>query len=561
MASSVAVTEGPPATAIRLRRWTWLLPSFTLAAFFLPLLGLYGVGIPWLLTDSDTGWHIRMGEWILQHHSIPTQDLFSFTKAGESWIAWEWLSDVVMGWLHHSGGLAAVVIGGMAVLCFTALVVYRTTLSASGHHLAALSITMLAVFTSRIHWLARPHLVSLLMLACFHFVLTRSENETRRWLAILPPLTLLWVNLHPGFVLGILLLLIYALGTMSESLLKPDHASRLRQRARQYLAAAGSCAAASLLNPYGWRLHHHILEYLSSGFYFQHIEELQPVSFHSPLAAYFETTLILAIGAGFWSLRQRRFTDAIVLFSWAHLGLISVRNVPVFAILSAPSVARAIAEWVALARGSGGAIGRMTRAVEEVETGVVELRVANQKLRLYCAPLHAAVLAGLGIIFFGTRLRADAEFRRDLFPVAAVDGVTHLGTFGPVRLYSNWQWGGYLIYRLWPSIRVFNDGRTDFYGPEFTREGISVYTAAPNWQKVLEKYGIDAALLPVSCPLTSILRERHDWVVVYEDKVSVLFRRTQPLAVLDAYSDVGRSEGRERAEVQGGPLRNDCRLR
>ena len=145
--------------------------------------------------------------------------------------------------------------------------------------------------------------------------------------------------------------------------------------------------------------------------------------------------------------------------------------------------------------------------MEEVEAGIADLKGTNQKLRVCLTPLLlAAALVGVGIPFFGTRLKTDAEFRSDLFPVAAIDAVAHLETSSPVRLYSNWQWGGYLIYRLWPLIQVFNDGRTDFYGPEFTREGISVYTAAPNWQKVLEKYGIDAALLPVSCPLTSVLR-------------------------------------------------------
>ena len=68
-----------------------------------------------LLADGDTGWHIRTGEWILQYRSAPTVDLFSFTRPGEPWFAWEWLSDLVMALVHRSWGLAGVAaVGGFA---------------------------------------------------------------------------------------------------------------------------------------------------------------------------------------------------------------------------------------------------------------------------------------------------------------------------------------------------------------------------------------------------------------------------------------------------------------
>ena len=72
-------------------KWAWLLPSLSDAAFLIPVGVCFSCtpGVKELLSDSDTGWHIRTGEWILRNHQVPTRDLFSFTKNGQTWFAWE----------------------------------------------------------------------------------------------------------------------------------------------------------------------------------------------------------------------------------------------------------------------------------------------------------------------------------------------------------------------------------------------------------------------------------------------------------------------------------------
>src|SRR5215472_4261043 len=88
--------------------WISLLPSLSDLAFLIPILVLFWctTGVPWLLTDSDTGWHIRTGEWILKNHRIPATDLFSFMMFGQPWFAWEWLSDLAMAAIHSHFGLS-----------------------------------------------------------------------------------------------------------------------------------------------------------------------------------------------------------------------------------------------------------------------------------------------------------------------------------------------------------------------------------------------------------------------------------------------------------------------
>jgi hypothetical protein len=109
---------------------------------------------------------------------------------------------------------------------------------------------------------------------------------------------------------------------------------------------------------------------------------------------------------------------------------------------------------------------------------------------------------------------------------AAADAATFFAQneLGPrIRLYSSWQWGGYLIYRLWPTVHVFDDGRTDFYGPAFVEEGLRVWDACPDWAKILANHQVNSALLPIDSALGTVLRERPDWKLVYQDRVALLF--------------------------------------
>src|SRR4029077_7834551 len=98
-----------------------LLPSLKDFAFLMPIVFLFGRmdGVKTLLSDCDTGWHIRTGEWILAHGRVPTRDVFCFSKPAQPWFAWEWLSDVLFARLNAVGGLEAVVLLAILLLSIT----------------------------------------------------------------------------------------------------------------------------------------------------------------------------------------------------------------------------------------------------------------------------------------------------------------------------------------------------------------------------------------------------------------------------------------------------------
>jgi len=505
------------------------MPSLSDLAFLIPILVLFWctTGVGWLLTDSDTGWHIRTGEWILENGRVPTVDIFSFTRAGAPWFAWEWLSDVFMATAHRNGGLAAIVLVSLLLLGATSVCVYKSTVAESGRRLVAIVLTSLAMASSTIHWLARPHLVTPLLAAIFCWVLNRVESDKKpRLLVALAPLTILWVNLHGGFFVGIILLITYGIGAAVEELVQ-DSRHNAWVRGRKYFLTAGMCAIASLLNPYGYRLHVHVVQYLGASFYLKHVSEFQSIDFHLLTAAYFETLLVLAIAAALWHLGSGRLVHVMLLLSWSHLALFSARNIPIFAVVTAPSIGLAMREWLARAGSLWPSqwMGKLAGNLEELETGLRSIAATGDRKHWHLVPCFVVLLLAFLLGHPGRAKPLRAEFDRNRFPVDAAGILPQLGRGTTTRLYSGWQWGGYLIYRLWPSLSVFDDGRTDFYGPAFVEEGLRASEVAPDWESILARYRVNAALVPVDSALASVLRERRDWKPVYQDRVAVLYEK------------------------------------
>src|SRR6202142_2859029 len=169
-----------------------------------------------LLGDAGIGWRIRTGQEILATHAIPQVDSFSSTMAGRPWFAWEWLYDVLVGQLDATLGLNGVVWFTAVMIAAVFAWTLRLLIARGTNVLVAVLLVLLAASASTIHFLARPHVVSWLFTLAWFWILDSSERDgsgraTRR-LWLLPPLMLVWVNVHGGFVLGFVLLAIFWMG-------------------------------------------------------------------------------------------------------------------------------------------------------------------------------------------------------------------------------------------------------------------------------------------------------------------------------------------------------------
>jgi hypothetical protein len=215
----------------------------------------------------------------------------------------------------------------------------------------------------------------------------------------------------------------------------------------------------------------------------------------------------------------------------SHLALFSARNIPIFAVVTAPSIGLAMREWLDRAGSLWPTqwMGKLAGNLEELETGLRTIAKTGNRRHWHLLPCFTVLVLAFLLNHPGRIKALRPEFDRKRFPVDSARVLLQLDRSRTIRLYSSWQWGGYLIYSTWPSISVFNDGRTDFYGPAFVEDGLRAWEVAPDWNNILARYGVNAALLPVDSALASVLRERRDWKPVYQDQVAVLFEKIEDM--------------------------------
>ena len=166
-----------------------------------------------LLADPDSHWHITVGNWILQHGTVPTVDSYSYTFTGQPWIAKEWLSQVVLALAYDAGGWGAVAVLSAAAVGFAFALMMRLLLR-DIRPLPALLFTVAAAVMTAPHLLARPHVLAFPVMLIWVSGLVRAVEERRAPRPVLLLAMLAWANLHGGFTLGLLLCGAFALEAM-----------------------------------------------------------------------------------------------------------------------------------------------------------------------------------------------------------------------------------------------------------------------------------------------------------------------------------------------------------
>jgi hypothetical protein len=468
-----------------------------------------------LLSDGDTGWHIRAGEWMLQNSRVPHQDLFSFTRPTEPWFAWEWGADILFALLHQWGGLSLLAFFCGFVLIGTSILSLRWMIWRGASVLVAFPLMMLAVGGSTMHYLARPHVFTLLFLVLQLWLLDseRRNPSARIWLMV--PLTLLWTNLHGGWPA----LFVFFGIQIAVRLYYGDPVWR------KELLVGTVCALTTLINPYGYLLHQHIFGYLQSNWIRDAVDEFQSPKFRAENLLQFEVVLLAGIAAA-WGRAARGasgLTEALSVWLWAHLALGAVRHAPIFILAAVPVIASELtllleAKWAGLRKSSTLSVFR------DLD---LDLRPKFASISLWSLFLPVAVWAL-------NPQKAPSDFPEKLFPVAATKAIST--TLEQSRILTSDQWGDYLLYRLWPKLRVFIDGRSDFYGPVLGQEYLEIVNSTPKARQHLDKYGINLVLLPAKSDLGGQLSRDQDWQLIHSDAVSVAYSR-RPLAASRAKSE------------------------
>jgi hypothetical protein len=489
------------------KSWTKrLLPSPVELIFILIFLRLvFSSGI--LLIDGDTGYHIRAGDFILKSFSIPKYDIFSLWMPPLPWTAHEWLSEVVMSLVHRYSGLTGIVIFFALIIAMTYVLLFKMLRESTSDILLALLLAATAAICSSLHWLARPHIFSLALTVLWYSILNRFQYQGRQQLYLLPALTLVWVNLHAGYIFGLLLLLLYAAGNLAawcfaERLKAEQHVDKIKSLATVLIV----CLAVSLLNPQGYRMLIFPFALTADTFIMDHVREFLSPDFHKPLP--FKYLLLASIGLFAFSRATLNWIELGLVSLVTYMALYSARYIPLYAIITAPIFLRLLDKLKAELR---------PRASEWLAQRSVNFSIIAECSRGYVWStiiiVSVLVTARIGV------LRADFDSKD--FPRAAVDFLKTEKI--PGNMFNNDEFGDYLIYTAWPEYRVFFDGRSDMYGSVLGRDYERVSRTLPGWQEVLEKHRVTWVFFNTYSPLSSQLKIHPDWHLIYSDAVASIF--------------------------------------
>ncbi len=482
----------------------FLIPRLRDVFFLAILFAALALGPRMLSLDSDLGRHLTLGGFILDSHQIPTRDLFSHTRADAPRPAYEWLTQVAFALAYRLLNLDGVILVCAGIIASAFAFVYADAARRSQMPLAALLIAMLAAMASSLHWLPRPHVVTFLLLAMWIERLERVRRGGSVTWWHFPALMLIWANAHGGFLFGILAWLAYMGGWVWEAIRK----SACLQSGKQWMFIGGSSLLASIITPSGWGNWQAVLSN-HSRYILSRTVETRPPDFSIPVVWLFGLLLLLTLLLALASRRWPNASHIFLLGGFAALGLMMARNIPLFAVACAPI----LAEWIHHA-------SARWNLWQTIETNIGAL---EKPLR---GALWPVVVCGAIAVLIGSRFEVRHEpivqFEACVFPVAAVDWLATHPQSG--NMFNDLNWGGYLLYQLWPEQKVFMDSQTDFYGEALVREYEQILNAQKDWQAALDHHAVGWAIIPPDVPLASAL-QNSGWRTIYLDATAVIFRR------------------------------------
>ncbi len=446
-------------------------------------------------TDPDLWWHLATGRYIVTQHRIPAADIFSFTAQGRHWVTHEWLTEVLLYGVYRLAGFPGLILLFALLITAAFALVYRRCHTRP--LLAALCV-LLAALASSLTWNVRPQMLTLLFASLYLYILDGYAAGGRRaWLWALPPLTLLWANLHSGFTAGLALIAAYAVGQELSWLgRRAGQGPWLAPQAVRLALTGALCALCALVTPNGLAGALFAFGTLSNGLIQANIQEWFSPNFHQPMAWPLLAFLLALLATLGLSRRRLSATEALLLAGTGAAALYSARHAPFLALAGAPLLAR---------------------QAEDLFAGPARRRPLSPLMRRGLIVVLVGLVALLDVRLFRT-VAGNTQAQEETYPVAAVAYLREHGL--GERIFNTYQWGGYLI---WQGFPVFVDGRAELYGDKILSEYLQTAHVQADWEAPLQRYHVDTVLIETGSPLAVVLAESGRWRAVYRDKLATVF--------------------------------------
>jgi hypothetical protein len=493
---------GPPGENARSAVGTYLLERLFSFPSMLASLLIGGVFVASraFRVDPDLWWHIKVGETILKTHQWPTTDVYSFTVAGQPWLAYEWLGDIVLATANSVAGLTGleiilILVGSSVVLALYSFATLRTGNSKAGF-IAAATLSILAVLSFSL----RPQMLGYLFLILTLIALERFRQGKRGSLWLLPLLMLVWVNTHGSWIVGLGTISVHWMSGLVGFRLGGLEAKRWMPKERRSIACVYLLSLLAVpITPYGTRIAASPFEFaFSLPLNVAHIQEWQPMPFDTIIGKVFLGLLIGVIIVQVTLRLTWRLEEFVLFLIGLIMASLHIRFILVFVPFVTPVLGTILANWVP--------------------------PYEHRKDKFVLNAALIALTVGCIVHYFPSSKDLQARVAR-AFPVSAVAYLQQHPVPGP--MFNNYGFGGYLVWSRGPKYKVFIDGRGDVY----ERGGVlsdymHISYLEPGALAVLRGYGVRSCLLEPDAALATALSASAEWKRVYIDGVSALFVRT-----------------------------------
>ncbi|HWP56620.1 MAG TPA: hypothetical protein VNL14_01895 [Candidatus Acidoferrales bacterium] len=460
------------------------------------------------VADPDLWWHIKVGELIATTGTAPATDPYSFTAANRAWIDHEWATHLIFYKIYDLWG-------GMGLTTFKTLLGAATAvllylLASTPHSGTRLMVFLLAAQILGHYAVYRPQVISyfFLSLLLYFLAMRASVHQTRSMIAI-PLVFLLWANLHGGFVAGLAILGLHTVLATWRGFFKAGARSEQRAKAKRLVFILAASIAITLVNPYGfqlWRFLSH--EATANALNRAYIEEWEPLWASFPAVGLDSGLMlwmaILALVGFVLSRHEWRAEDIILAIASFGFAFYSVRNIALFPLVTVAPTARSLGNY-------------MFKAQHSPKTR-----------RLFAA--------AFGISLFPVLMTATLTLQQPAPKIQVVSELIGGDPSGVVsfmktnhlegNLYNPIGWGGYLVWHVWPQVKVSIDGRSSTVYPlEVLRDNFRFYANQASPELPLAS-GADFLLVNANSPVLQSVRTDHRWALAYEDRQAVLFAGT-----------------------------------
>ena len=450
------------------------------------------------LNNPDTLWHLAIGRWIVHNHAVPDISRFYYSATAGVGYDYSWLSQAILFGTYQSLGGAGPAILTAAVAGFVFYLLYKLLERDSENMLVNLAVLCLALVTVTAYLSGRPALFTVAFFAAELFVLSgwaepRGQGhgvQSPGWLIwLIPPMVALWANLHPGFVVAPLLILLFLPFTREA-----------RDRWTLTACLAATCAAI-IFNPYGWRMYLLPMETVRALPLLQGLSEWHGVSGWEAVA----WGVFVALVACGLSLRRQSPAVMLLVAGAALAAGVSARNMPLFGIVVVFVLGRTLLPVLAPS----------FKRISFVRKFDMKLEGSGGWFWAIAVPLCLAGAARLGVS------PVDLEFDFSEYPAAAVRYIQSHDC--PDRLFVRETWSGYVLWEM-PSRQLFYDAKGGFSW-EAAKGHSELAKPKAGWRGVVDRYGLSTMLLERGSPLAVVLSEAPDWRREYCDSLSEVFVR------------------------------------